>query len=611
MKCPFCNEEVDDQAVTCPVCGKELTQQPAEEQKEGGEPSADTEAAEAPAEPVVEDEGKEPVDTAPKAAPVQPEPAAELLAAPKKKSGKLVIGGAVIAAVAAVGVFGAVKMMEKDPKDVVIDAFKSVYSKDITYPSEEVFGWSEISKNSMEKNMEGGFSLTFDESSNPQVNVFAGSGFSTVSKSNVEDKKVYAQIGTQLANMDLLSFDIYLDQKEMMMSIPELSSKVFVLNYADDLEGQIQNSPYAGQIFQQSGIEPSAISDYFNYIWSFYDKGEERPFNLEALWERYKEGSAAINDFKAAMTVEKADAATFTVDGAETKCKGYDVVISQEAMINFVKTTSKFFMEDETLKKDVLEYIGQIVSLSGGASFDEMSPEEIQEKAWETVQEYADKAIAAMEDSVEDINMTVYVDKKGRLAAFNAKTNLNMEDGAIELALDVQLKGGSYITQNADVKLDVTGSDGTITISALKEGVYDKEQLTSSSVVKIESDGEVVTGSCDAEYSIGTGDYTVKIAGGNGTENGDLTIQGTISNLKKGESISIAMDTIGVNWNGEQLAVLSGEYYLKPLEGEVTIPEGEQLDVLAATVEEWDTVGQEINNNLQGLITMFFGLMMQ
>ena len=34
------------------------------------------------------------------------------------------------------------------------------------------------------------------------------------------------------------------------MAIPELSSKAFSMNYADDLEGQVKNSPYLGQILR-------------------------------------------------------------------------------------------------------------------------------------------------------------------------------------------------------------------------------------------------------------------------------------------------------------------------------------------------------------------------
>ena len=47
--------------------------------------------------------------------------------------------------------------------------------------------------------------------------------------------------------------------------------------------------------------------------------------------------------------------------------------------------------------------------------------------------------------------------------------------------------------------------------------------------------------------------------------------------------------------------VLSGEYYYQPLSGEITPLEGEAMDMLSATEEDWTNVGMEMLFGVMGL----------
>ena len=51
--------------------------------------------------------------------------------------------------------------------------------------------------------------------------------------------------------------------------------------------------------------------------------------DLKALWNRYKEGSKAIDDLKTAMTVTKNDKKEFTIDGQSENCRGYHVTLPE------------------------------------------------------------------------------------------------------------------------------------------------------------------------------------------------------------------------------------------------------------------------------------------
>lgn len=48
--------------------------------------------------------------------------------------------------------------------------------------------------------------------------------------------------------------------------------------------------------------------------------------DLPALMDRYREGCKAQENFKAALTVEKTDKSTVTVNGQEKECRGYSVL---------------------------------------------------------------------------------------------------------------------------------------------------------------------------------------------------------------------------------------------------------------------------------------------
>lgn len=87
-------------------------------------------------------------------------------------------------------------------------------------------------------------------------------------------------------------------------------------------------------------------------------------FDFGALWDRYKTGSKAVDNLKAAMTVEKGESKSCPVGDAEVECDGYDVVLSNAALVQFFTETKDFFLADETLKKDMITYLELVYDLN-------------------------------------------------------------------------------------------------------------------------------------------------------------------------------------------------------------------------------------------------------
>lgn len=525
--------------------------------------------------------------------------------APKKNNKKVIIGAGAGVVVLAGVAFAGWKMTETDPKTAVIDAFKSVYADWDTTPEQEIFGTNEILKAIQETGGETGISVSLVSSTDESAAALAGGGFNLVSKADMVNKVSGGSIGIQYGGMDLANINMYIDSTHVKFAVPEMSSKLFSMNYGEDLAGQLEASPFLGEVFKQSGIETEVLEEYFQYIQKAYDK-ENRPFDLLALWERYKTGSQAVENLKAAMVVEKAEKQKFTVDGQEANCKGYSVMIPKDAVIAFADTTAQFFMNDETLKKDFIEYLTQVNNLSGmlSAEGEAQTPEEMQAYAWGELAAMLEEAMGNMNESLGDIQMTVYVDKQGRMAAADGKTAITVEGTATEIAFHTELKGGNYLLENATAKIDVKTGEETGAINLVKTGTYDQKTWTDAMTVDIDE----IHFMYDSSYDVASGDYHLEFDLKDSEEPlVNVNLDGAYTDVVKGKSFRAVFDTIDVTVADMGNVVLDAEVYIKPLDGAIAVPEGEEFDMIAAGEDEWNAVIMEIYGNVFGLLMQIGG----
>lgn len=591
MICFKCGAEIPEGSTICPVCHADLTLEFAQTEPLEAGPASDRSS------PVP---GTAPVSGSPdNVAPSVPEDPK-----PGKKGPKLLIAAGVVAAVGAAAAFAFAQVNAKDPKDAVTDAFKTAFSHQQISPAEELFGFSQFSKASVSSNVETGMTLSLDNSSMEELNALTGGGLRISSRNDLTNKKSDANVGVVYNGMDVVNLDLYYGDHTLMAAVPELSEKVLTLDLGDGLADRIKNSPAMSRLLDENGISADAAAAYLTEVTALAEENAAAGGNkldLPALMDRYREGCKAQENFKAALTVEKTDKSTVTVNGQEKECRGYSVLVSKAALIDFLRTSSDFFLQDEALKNQYLRQLELTVKLNGlmGGSVP-VTAEELQADAYEEAKAAADQMIQALDASLTDIQMTVYLDKDGVLTSVLGSTVINGgitgSDGdsqtvPTEVVFEAVFEDGAYPLQNLTGQLTIGSGDDTMALYLVKQGVYDDKKLTCDASL------DLVSGSGDNAPSVSilysgsyideSGDYHLSLETlENESQLFKISASGIVSQLEKGTSIQADIDSLEISTADSSL-IFSGNYYFKPLSGEIAPLEGTPMDVLAATEEDW------------------------
>lgn len=599
MKCRKCGAEVQENEKICSVCGQETETVETNARKEETKETSDTA------------DGLTASDQAPSGSP-EPE---------KKKSGKVMLGVAAAVAVVGIGAAAVPKLME-NPKKTVIAAFESINSENQITGAEEIFGWKEFLENYGKVDCESVFRIQIDGCSEPGMEMFEGAGLEVRSMADLENWKSRAEMSLDYKHMDLADLQFYYGDQMFMAAVPQLVDRVFTLKIDDSLGESLKNSPMAAPYLEESGVDIDQLAELTKEMMEKPENGKAKgQLDFPGLFDRYRKGCKAKESFQQAMMVEKAEKANFLIDGKETSCKGYHVQINKDSLIAFLRTSSDFFLNDEEMKKQYLDQLRLSISMaalfSGSMENGALSSaEEMVQQNYDEIKEQADWMIQILEQSLQDIDMMVYVDPKGRLAGLTGTTTVveadmdtveERREAQIEFALELQ--GGNYLTENMNGRLSITSDGATMDILYEKAESYDKERLDSSCKVTVLSpDDENITMNASGTYIAESGDCQLSF---------ELLVpemqpivihgSGVVTELEKGKSIYADIDAMSIEAEGVTMN-FSGELGYGPLSGEVLPLEGEDLDVLAATEEDWEEIVMEAYGNIFGLMAQLAGV---
>lgn len=605
MKCPFCNEEISQEVKVCPHCNAPVAQE------ENPAPSREgtSEETNSSLEDVLETKESGDFQQVAEAA-----GDSLLQALPENKKagkGKWIAIGAAVVAVCGIGAAAMVMMNAKSPKERVIDAFEQAFSEEgQVSPGEEIFGWSQLAEAMNQEDIEEGFELTLSGSSMPELDMFRDSGLRFTAESSPSTQTVAFDAGVIYGGMDLLNLDAYYGEEKVLLSIPQLSSRVFLFDVSDGLADRMKASPFLGPIMEQTGFDIDAYAALMErasqQIKESSENGGRQPFDIQALMDRYREGCQAKAKFQEALTVEKGEKKPFTVNGQEMDCQGYTTFISKDSMIHFLEESSDFFLQDETLRDDFVQQLQMTAEINSimGQSFDMGSPEEQAAETYADLEEQVDELIQILDESMSDVNMEVYLTKKGELAAVSGTTTITDDGTVVDVAFELELRGGAYRLQNMEAMVDLSSEGEHITMNILRNGIYDETTLADDVSLDFDMMGETFGGTYTSTYELQDGSFHIQVdATANRKRAAAVSLSGQVDQLEKGKVFHANLEELRMEegFTGQYIT-LAGELYLKPLEGEIQPISGETFDMISASQMEWMGVGTEIIENGEKLI---------
>lgn len=369
---------------------------------------------------------------------------------------------------------------------------------------------------------------------------------------NIDQELYNAHMDIGYYGFSLLEADLYIDEYEILLGMPGLIDKVFYVD-RDTFDGDIE------RLALEYDLDEAAVESLKSLNMGSKDLVNANE-EMEMAGQQLKDAVLAI--LKKAE-IKKADGKKLTVDGKERSCKGYVLTITGRQAAE-VFLTCKDIYEGNTAFQN---YINQLrMGMEGYSSVEELL--EYENPAQE-LQRYADELV---EEGDTDIYFYVYKDVLAQIYC---------EDG--EVVLEWNIQGGNFPLENMEFSLTTDSTDFVITRTGSVKG--DKYLAD----YELEVDGDELA--LNVERSKKDGDFRFELIYGYD----EMLLEGGIKEGKTGVEFTIEIDTFELD--GEE--ILRGDIlFSKEYEEEIVKPEGEKVNVMDLTEDDWYEILWEISENL-------------
>lgn len=327
-----------------------------------------------------------------------------------------------------------------------------------------------------------------------------------------EQQAITGTIGASGINAE---FSGILDDNQLKLKIPFLDEeKMFVYHYDQE------NTGYFMEMLEEYGLNNQVINQMLDTL---HNGSEENNTNLEAN----KELVESIVEIYQKLEFQKIDKRTFTIDGKNVSCAGYETVITTQML------------------KEVLDSIQKAVD--AGAVYSTTGD----------VQGVIDNLRYALDNSDDiQVRLKYYIYKK-KLAAIRAEVN--------EEDVEVRFEGGTTRTQN--MGFYISGLK-ILDVKGTTEGEKDTTILSSMGTELIRWSYDKGTGEFEASISMYNYDYSQE----------NYYIKGKITNEKDSGEIDISELDAGYGPMEMKITFTEG--------ADIENIEGEEFDIGNASVYE-------------------------
>lgn len=478
---------------------------------------------------------------------------------------------ALIIAVVVIAIGGlAVGLVRADiftnPEKAIDTAMESLVDN-TTSEFESVFGLTELYQKILEKGMEYEMSLSMEDIPGDLFDMpgytIPKAGLSMRLLSDSVNKRDSLSLGLQIADTTLLDASVFADDKEIILSAPQLIGSLLSLQYTDENFIDNMKNSYLSSLL---GIQPE-VWDEVETAMNMESRTEETEQLLLDFSEDIKE---SVDKLNASRVTEKVEAQLVNVDGKDVKCKGYKAVYDEENVITFLSEIMNLS----------IDFTNKLTEQSGTLT-------DVQKSELTDSYQELETVIEEMTADVSDVELVIYTYNK-RIAQMELTTEVNGYETKIEANFSV--KGNAYDNMEAKVQVETAELDYEVKLTHTTENT--DEEL--SSVWKATINGVKCT--VESSYDKLSGDFFAKL---NIASMMQLELTGVVSELKKGEEIAVEVENLSYTENGvtESLPI-ELEFSISALDEEITAPSGEKKDVVAMTEDDWNTLVMEVYMNI-------------
>jgi hypothetical protein len=495
------------------------------------------------------------------------DPFADTATAKKSKKKPVLIGAAAVVAAAVVGVSGAAAVKHENPIDMVkgavVSTMEKVTGKTFGTPEERLTKAVENTKqilgergfvssgvSDMLENGQATVNGSVSIKSLPEQTQLEGAGISFTLNSDKTTGEGDFALNATYHGLNLDALSIYTDGTEVLAGVPMVTNKYVISFDADNIDGQIKNSPVLQNYYGADTLAEMA---------STYEANSEMQSAFEGL---ISDNYSVLCD---SVTYEDAE----EVQGHGSAIK---VSIPSEAVDTFLEDTLRGIVDSEAMA----DYIAEIAEANGDDA------DEAKSEANEGIDEFLESV------EIKDASAVFYIDNNVITDSdIVADFAINEQNGTISL------KGGLNEDELA-LELKISADDNYVTIN-YSDTDSDSSRVITTSVKSSDTDSDVL--SYSSNYDKSSNALSGKLAI---TDYGTFEFNGTLESTKDTFNLDLSSVKLVADFQGESqlLCEFGVNLGIAPMSESIVKPEGEKVRIFEVSEDELTTVASDLQEDL-------------
>ncbi len=492
--------------------------------------------------------------------------------------------------------------LAKEPQDRVLDGFFSLFKFEKNPLRDVHLGETEILKHLQDK----GGSLS-GQLANPYMPMLEDYSEFKIPRGMRFDWQLMADgempfnsflmMNLAVDKDDLVTFKTFANMNMTQFLIPQLSKRVFGIDYSGDIAQKFNNSP----IMQESAVE--ALQYVGSYLEVMKDNiVEKKSSKLEDILtniSKYKSILKAFKMYQDSWQITPLEAKTFSVNGLEKSYDGYELKITKQATEDFFAELYFATQEDQELKKDLDEYYDEMATYAILRGETALTKEEFYDNimnklAWLTDDFWRSDGL--------DQTFTMYLDDQNRAVSFF----MPYEKYGNEMSLLIEKYGGVTLAENMKAILVVKDDGSTAKLVFNRQGktniISSDMDITLAALVDDVQAFELVA---KANENFKDNTWFINVRTGDGDDFATYTSNGTFSDIIKGKAYTVNLEEAKLALEEETLISFSGNFKMTTEVGEITPISSQFTDVLKMTEQDFEAVKKEFEMNSEKLMEKF------